>query len=355
MSYEEMDRITDDDTDKGCIRDSLSSLASALDSVRFPDDHLRRFRWEVGTCIPEVLFCGPNSLLGNQGQIQSIKLITDGECGANKSAQNSVNHVQFRDLQSLDWRGLNQFDDFESVRQCIKAHGHQIKSLTLDLLTWIRAEKIWADGFCQRMPQPIKTPDNFFSQSVLDIYPRDQKIIFLALEDLHLSAVSFYHTGMEMVHAFHIERLKSLRLRNCPGSLGWLRMILNSGKSTKLKTLELAFDLNSLERDTYMHITETICDFVHDFSSLESVYLMLPEPVNWGRLIHTLSGHRHLKRLVVHHLVDRGGQNLIDGDIPWPSHLDHTLQESQLTCFGASIPPMEAVVYKGFSQDRHAN
>lgn len=254
-----------------------------------------------------------------------------------------MNLVQFRDLQSLVWRGLNRFTDFESVSECIKVHGHQIQSLTLDLLTWVRAEKIWTDGYHQQIPQPTGTPNNFFSQRVLNIHRGDRKVIFSSLENLDLSAVSFYHAGMEMAYAFNVERLKSLKLRNCPGSLDWLRMILNSGKPMGLISLELALDLKSLQRDAYLHITETICNFVQHVSGLETLYLTLPEPIDWTTLTDRLSNHHRFKRFVMHHLVDRGGQELIDGDIPWSLHLEHILQENQLTCFGSSIPPGELV------------
>lgn len=306
-------------------------------------NHLLESSWEVGTCIPEALFCGNDSLLRNQRRLQHITFITDGECGANKNPQYLVDLVQFGELRSLDWRGLNQYQDFESVRQCIEAHGHQIRSLTLDLLTWVRAEKIWADGFRQQTPQPTRTPDNFFSKSVLNVHPGDETVVFSSLENLDLSAVSFDHTGMEMAYAFNIERLKSLRLRNCPASLDWLRMILNSGKPMNLRSLELVLDLNSLRRDAHTHITETLCNFIHHVSDLESLYLMLPEPIDWTSLTDRLSNHRHLKRFVMHHLVDRGGQDLIDGGIPWPLQLEHILQERPLTCFGSSIPPGELV------------
>ncbi|PYI05844.1 hypothetical protein BO78DRAFT_461606 [Aspergillus sclerotiicarbonarius CBS 121057] len=317
----------DEGMEKDHIVDPLSDLSYALGSLRFPDDQLRSFRWEVGTCIPEAIFCGNNSFLRNQGQIQSITLITSGECGANQDAQYLVDLVPFRELRSLDWKGLNRYNDFMSVRECIKSHGHQIQSLTLDLLTWVRAEKTWADGFRQQSSQPTRVPDNFFSQSVLDIHPGGQKVIFSSLEKLHLSAVSFDHTDMEMAHTFNIEHLKSLKLRNCPGSL------------------------DCLQKDAYMHITETICNFIHNVSDLKDLYLMLPEPIDWSTLTDRLSSHRHLKSFVMHHMVDRGGQNLIDGDIPWPLHLEHLLQE-KLTCFGSSIPPSNLAIHLQRMQPR---
>lgn len=238
------------------------------------------FSWEVGTCIPKSLFCGNDSFLGNQKQIQSITLITDSECGVNNDTLYLVELVQSRQLRYLDWRGLNRFNDFQSVKEGFKAHGHQIQSLTLDLLTWARAEEIWANGHSKLDPHHAGIPDNFFSQTVLNIHPADQKVVFPSLERLHLSAVSFYHTGVEMVHAFNIGHLKALKLRNCPGSLDCLRTIINSGKSMELVFLELALDVDSLQGDAYVNFTETMSKFIQRVSGLESLYLMVPRPID---------------------------------------------------------------------------
>ncbi|PLN82760.1 hypothetical protein BDW42DRAFT_166087 [Aspergillus taichungensis] len=339
------DEDADESMISGCIVNPFVNLSHALNSLNFPDNQLLSFRWEVGTCIPGALFCGSDSFLGNQQHIQSITLITDGECRANEPGQNVVDLVQFKELRSLDWRGLNRYDDFESVRKCIRSHGHQIQSLTLDLLNWFRAEEIWAEGFHQQTLQRTRTPANFFSQRVLDLHPQDQNAIFSSLENLHLSAISFYYTSTEMAHAFNVGHLKSLKLRNCPGSLGFLRMVPGSSKPLNLKSLELALDINSLQRGAYLHITETICSLIHRATSLEDLYLMLPEPIDWAALTKMLSSRRHLKRLVMHHLVDRGGQHLIDGNIPCSFHLGRILQDKQLVCFGSSVLPGDLACY----------
>lgn len=146
-----------------------------------------------------------------------------------------------------------------------------------------------------------------------------------------------------MAYAFNINHLKSLELRNCPGTLSWLRTILNHEDPTNLKSLELAFDLHSCRRDEYMHITETACDFIQHVSGLESLFLMLPEPFNWTPVAERLSGHNHLRGFAMQHLVDRGGQRLVDGELSWPLPLERILQGNQLTCFGSSIPPGKLV------------
>jgi hypothetical protein len=76
-----------------------------------------------------------------------------------------------------------------------------------------------------------------------------------------------------------------------------------------------------------MHITETICKFVNHDPELESLYLMLRVPFDWSSLACTIPSSHYLKAFVMHHLVDTGGQYLINGGIPWPSQV---LQEDYL-------------------------
>jgi hypothetical protein len=53
--------------------------------------------------------------LGNQKQIESISLITDGGRGNTARTQYFVNLVVFENLHSLQWKGLQRHDDFEAI------------------------------------------------------------------------------------------------------------------------------------------------------------------------------------------------------------------------------------------------
>lgn len=250
-----------------------------------------------------------------------------------------MNLVQFKELKILDWRGLHRYDDFESIRDCIHVHGHQITTFALDLISWDTAEDVWADG---NSPH-TRIPDNFFAQRVLDVQPGDERILLGSLEHLHLSAVSFRHQGMEMANAFNVENLKSLQLRNCPGSLEWLQLILDSGKTMRLKSFEFALDRSSLGRFAFAHITETVGKFVEYLCKLECLFLMLPQPVDWTTLTEKLLNKHNLECLVMHHLGGRGGNEFIDGDMRWPHPLEQILPRGSLTYFGTSMSPEQLV------------
>lgn len=176
------------------------------------------------------------------------------------NTQYRVDLVQFKDLKALAWRGLNRYSDFESIKDCFSTLGHQLSSLTLDLVNWDRAMKIWADGFRRQSTQDI--PNNFFAQNVLNISLRDNGVHFQSLKYLHLSGVSLCHVEAQMLHSFNIESIKSLELRNCPGSLDLLQQALTPRETLKLRELELSLDINSLQSPAHVRSTQIICEFI---------------------------------------------------------------------------------------------
>ncbi|KAJ6007377.1 hypothetical protein N7540_011353 [Penicillium herquei] len=339
--------------------DPFLKFNRALDLVKFPDDQLQSFRWHLSTCLPRIPLGYKGSILGNQGNLRSISLITDGRCVKNE--QNVVHLLHFKKLQYLRWIGLNQYFDFESVSAFIKAHGHQIKSLTLDLLD-DSSRETWAHGFLfyGETFKHEEMPVNFFAQRVINVNPGDRRLVFNSLENLDLSAVRFYGMGNELIHALNIENLKSLRLRRCPGSLRWLRKILKSGKSMNLKSFEFSIPVETdellleckyLGEDGFNMITEVISGIILHNVKLESIRLMIPSDIDWDILTDALlvSGHHRLVDLVLHPLHDPsnllhrlagGPGRVVDAVLSWKgSSLKSLLQGSRLNFFGSTAIP----------------
>jgi len=109
---------------------------------------------------------GQHSLLGKQTRVENISLITDPGCGI-FDTQLYMDLAGFTKLQSLTWRGLSRFEDFESVRKCIMTNGERMKSLTLDLINWTNSRTAWMLGFRQRVEHHPKRPDNFFASALV--------------------------------------------------------------------------------------------------------------------------------------------------------------------------------------------
>ena len=275
--------------------------------------------------------------------------------GVYKKRQFTVDLVPFEELRSLDWKGMVRYTDFESFKACTQAHGRQLQSLTLDIHDWNAVMAYWDSGYKRWHHQYLGFLTNFFLERVLNLHPGDRKVLFGFLENPQLSDISFHRAEIEMAYAFNIESLKSLKLENCHGSHFWLRTMLHHRDPMNLKSLEPQFDRSTIYQEEedgpvrgaeYPGHRETICDFVHYVSGLESLYLLLPAvfKFDWATLAEKLSGHCHLKRLVLHTLVEKGKTersehskhsdgspwDLIDGDIPWFLPLERLLQGNKL-------------------------
>lgn len=236
-----------------------------------------------------------------------------------------------------------RYDDFESIRTYIEANGDRLRSLSLDLVSWNDAERVWADDFSQRITQRTRLPDNFFATFVLGLKRGTRRSILPSLDALSLSAVSFRTRAVEMVTALNVERLRSLRLRNCPWTPTWLRAIMDSVQALRLKQLELVWIPSHVDPDDVFHdpLTENLSDIVAQFlqrlEGLEDLYLMLPEPLRWDVITSAIMQHRTtLRRLITHNLVGIHG-DFFDGDLVDTAAFPALYRSVPILCFGTCI------------------
>ncbi|GKZ57779.1 hypothetical protein AnigIFM49718_003116 [Aspergillus niger] len=259
----------------------------ALNDLQFLDDQLRSFQWNLGQCIPDItLSSNEFSLLRKQRKIESLIIHTDIYCD---HGVGSVDLVQFPDLRSLSWKGLNKYSDFECLKDCIRAHD------------------IWTDEFRRQSDEAM--PDNFLVQRIMNPKAEDEKMILQSLKYLDLSSISFEIAAIDMPVLFNTENLRTLKLRKCIGSLKWLELVSSSGKLTELKSFELVLT-NCGPIDTM----KTICNFIERAPKLEILCLMLRRPINWESLISTICRCSSLTRLVMHGLADEGNQ-ILGGEV----------------------------------------
>jgi hypothetical protein len=208
-----------------------------------------------------------------------------------------------------------------------------MKCLSFYLPNWHSAESDWANGF----GQGIK-PDNFFAQGVLGVQYGEKTKLLPSLHTLALSGVSFQSMEVEMTYALNVVRLHTLKLWNCPGSLGLLQVIIDSGQVVRLKSLELTSCCFSYRHEPVDRAAEIVAGFLRGFQGLEDIYLMLPQPIDWGLVVHGLLSHQStLKRLITHDLVEPAFAIFTDGDIPWTDQCGRLFQGRSLACFGTCM------------------
>ncbi|PWY88399.1 hypothetical protein BO70DRAFT_331792 [Aspergillus heteromorphus CBS 117.55] len=318
----------------------MDDLHLAVSTI--PEDQLRTFRWDLGTCLPDEVAQRIDLMLREQSQITSISLIGDSDCRANRNASCSIHLARLSRVQSLSWKGLKRYDDFESVRDFIAAHGPHLKTLYLDLIGWDSARLTWSRGFLQKFTPNTRLPENFFAQSVLGLQGGELRTPLPALQRLSLSQVSLSPMETELVDALNMGALRALQLSNCPGTFRFLRQTVRSGVPLKLESLELTFNpehLNQITDESQDGISETVGAFLKSFDGLRDIHLMLPVPTDWGIINEGTMHHRStLKHLITHGLDRTEYGDSMDTDIFHYTINNHLLSPSiDLHFFGVSI------------------
>lgn len=288
-------------------------------------------------------------LLKNQRQITSISLITDRECSMDGQLSCTFDLAQFPNLQTLSWKGLKFYHDFDSVKTYIAAYGAQLKTLRLDLIGWDSAKDIWTRGLSKITAHNFPAPENFFANTVLGLRQGEVNTPLPALRCLALSQVSFCPMEIEMIQALNVTGLHTLELLNCPGTFSWLREVVRSRKVVKLKSLELVFNpecVNLFVDESLDFVTESVTNFLRSFEGLQNLRLMLPQPTDWKIISKGISHHSStIETLIAHNLnrTEFGGS--VDGDLFFNVPDIHLLpQNKYLEFFGVSVSTQQLVV-----------
>jgi hypothetical protein len=88
-------------------------------------------RWGLGTCLPAGILDKNGYLCRHQKGIDSISLITDGSCHQAGGALSGLS--EFSSLKMLEWEGIQQSAEVDSLRRCIRHNATQLTDLSMDL------------------------------------------------------------------------------------------------------------------------------------------------------------------------------------------------------------------------------
>jgi hypothetical protein len=292
------------------------------------------------------VFSSTFGLGDHQKRLETLSLITDGGCNADLLGV--LDLTEFSRIQSFTWRGLNRGDDFWSLGKFVNANAKGIKTLSLDLVDWEKAENTWYDFQRAMLGGFPDHPDNFFARKVLEVQRGEENILFQSLNSLLLSAVSFELAEPEMMYAFNMCNLSTLRLWNCPSCLILLEDLIGMAKNIRLKSFELVIDPTCLASHTELGEREEgdiVARFLNAFHGLEDLSLMLTLPVNWDVIFKGILNHvSTLRRLTIHnrdfHLEDFSCK---DGSIPWSDQKGILFKDPRLSYIGTSGSPSQLV------------
>ena len=253
--------------------------------------------------------------------------------------------MPFEELQTLSWRGVGTFGDFDAIKKCIAAHRDTLTSLTLNLISWERAARTWRKTLAWQSPMPTTT-QNFFASNVLGVQPGQAIERLPSLERLSLAAVSFRSVPMEMACAFNFAGLRELELWHCPYSLRLLGALVEFVSMT-LKSFKFTIDSDPGSQPG--SCDAIVARFLKSFQGLEQLHLMLPTPIDWGVLCSGVTKHSSTLRHVVAHTRTEAYLNIrnedpsrdddFDRNIAWSDDIARLLRGVNLVGIGLSIQP----------------
>jgi len=275
------------------------------------EGNLRCFRWELGSCIPElVLRC----LATKQRNLESLHFITDGSCRRSQWEW-SDDCTWLTNLKRFSWAGLWGLDsentEFKTLVSILNGVSHQLEDLSINFEYYVEN---WGYYGVQLSELLLVLPAKY------KLRPSTLWGMFPVLRSLTLSRVSFGRTeafGDEtpgILHAFDFSTIESLKLRSC---YGWERVLGHLTTMLETKSDSRRFAMRCLEvtdyddTNDYMYLYSrpgqaedrpaVIISFLESFEGLQSIFIGLgtgpPELNVWRAASH----HRQTLRQFVYH------------------------------------------------------
>ncbi|KKZ61360.1 hypothetical protein EMCG_04005 [[Emmonsia] crescens] len=192
---------------------------------RLKENRLRRFSWQLGTCIPICVFGPSGYMTTHQLLLEDISLITDGTCTRARGCLSELR--RFRRLKRFSWKGINMKHDCDALNNLLRSNCRNLKAIELH---FVRKE-----GHEEQDNATSK-----FTSLVLKSAP-DSLLRFESLRSLSLCHISFRSAYEELAFALNFSQLLSLKLIHCAFVVPFIEAVVDSNKEIKLKTFEIVF------------------------------------------------------------------------------------------------------------------
>ena len=229
-------------------------------------------------------------------------------------------------LRHFSWKGLLASASMEDLRDVIECNAVHMQSFAIDVADWNAAnhpprkkmvlskrhddnedsagqdsaeEDAAAEDAAKADPgeeDPAKKspPNNFLAWKVLQLQPRTDLVVFPNLTELCLSNISFEGAVVELVSAFNMNMLRSLKLENCRSCTEFLLALADSPKGIRLKVFHLSMDDRKEER-------RPIETFLDAFEGLEELGLFIKPSVATPRYWNSVLNHKSTLKYFVYH------------------------------------------------------
>ncbi|KAL2068470.1 hypothetical protein VTL71DRAFT_16568 [Oculimacula yallundae] len=276
------------------VNESLEKLIS-----RIPENTLRSFRWDTGTCLPEHILSPNGVLVKQQRNLEALYLTTDPCCIP--SDDPIIDLTSFTNLKSLTWRGICNPVYFEALAPFFQSEAcaGKLETLELDFVSWKDAERNWR----HHDTKYTKFKGNFFSEHILG----QGKCVLESLRNLSLTDVSFGSAVKQLIKSLNIKKLSRLKLVTCPFSLDLFDEVTEVyGGLSSIKALELVIDRGTRyskgeedpDRDDDQY-ADTLPTMIRFCESLEDLFIVITELDDYETMYNTLEDLRKsLKRIL---------------------------------------------------------
>ncbi|KAM0801053.1 hypothetical protein BDR22DRAFT_962536 [Usnea florida] len=298
------------------------------------DNQLQSFSWNAMTCLPSHVapLFGPRGYIPlKQSSIESLSLVTGGLCMWTFENPSSLGLENLKRLRHFSWKALSASAWMEDLRGVIACNAVHLQSLTLDVDDWNAAnhpprkskkrmllserrdddedftaeeEGAAEEGAAEEEAAEEEAAkeetawkpsiNNFLAWKVLHLQPRTDLVVFPTLTELSLSHISFEGAITELISAFNVDMLRSLKLESCGWCPEFLLALADSPKRMRLKV----FHLSMSDWKEELRPIET---FLEAFAGLEELGLLIEDPLATPKYWNAVLNHKSTLKYFVYH------------------------------------------------------
>jgi hypothetical protein len=174
--------------------------------------------WNLGICVPLTNLGSTGYLPEHQKCLESLSLITDDSCYCSRDGQNPLDLSQFCHLRDLSWTGLQSKEDFDALRECLGVDAHHLKSLSLHLSDWEKADEFWFLDCSGIMEDGIRS-NSFVASDVMGLQPGKLGLSSLSLQSPVSLTFIVYVSNLRTIHGFQFQWASQVEALELPGNI----------------------------------------------------------------------------------------------------------------------------------------
>lgn len=247
---------------------------------------MTRSSWRLGTCLPPGFLDQGGYIANQQRDLNHVSLVTDGSCPHSGRCLGGLRGLL--SLKSLEWVGVQQHTDLETLRTCINQNRAHLASLCICFAGPMEGIDVYQDVF-----GTPKAEVKSFDRSNLS------PIRFPSLLSMVLSNAPFPRKPRP-ADASIFGSLRSLILRDCASQLAFLRSVSSSKATLPLVHFEFCYDSIQHDPDGGRDVSPLV-EFLLLLEGLKHLHLKLSNFANTSNVQLAIEKHQPTLKSLVYH------------------------------------------------------